>query len=523
MMHPLPYSFSFNHRTMGRSLLLVTALWFILACSTVRTPSAFHLPPVGMLPTMAATSCGSPHPCRTVHPSQHQSKRQSRWNHWNHHRAMSEKNQMSLFSVASSSSGMLLLDSTVAIASLSATIKLLCSIGLGVWASRKKIRNNKTGTSAPVLDSVAISSLSRLTYWIFQPAFLLSSVTKTFALAAASSSSTASGAAGTASFLSASQLAIMPLAAMFQIGMGASVGSILSPASKKQNKTEDSTDTTKNSNDPQGQSSKIVRMCTTYANSGPLPLIFADALFASKAPAIQSQVVACISFYLLAWSPLFWSFGRMMLGTTESTSNLIGQGPLGRLRRQIQQLLSPPVVGMLLGMVIGITTPIRNLFLSGWANPLFSAIQTIGTAYLPAALLVLAGSVASPKTSSSHQEGDEQGKSSANNLGPLGTIALARFILAPCWSLAFVWGLNQLNLLGGAGTPARAILSFVILMEGCMPPAQNSVVMLQLVGFTQAASAMAQTLTILYGLAVVPVTLLLSGCLSISGIGQFLN
>lgn len=81
--------------------------------------------------------------------------------------------------------------------------------------------------------------------------------------------------------------------------------------------------------------------------------------------------------------------------------------------------------------------------------------------------------------------------------------------------------MTSLGLLGPAGTRARAVVSFVILMEGCMPPAQNSVIMLQLEGLKERASVMAKLLTLMYSLAVIPVTILLSTCLASSGIMAF--
>lgn len=401
--------------------------------------------------------------------------------------------QVSSTALHSAAAPLVLFDPTVAAASFSATVKLLCSIALGAWAARKRV--NKTSV-ATILDAPAISALSRLTYWVFQPAFLLCSVTKTFAMAAASSSS------GSGSALSGAQLALMPLVALFQIGVGALIGQLV---------------TKKETDKEQG---RIVSMCTTFGNSGPLPLLFADALFARANPAIQSQVVACISFYLLAWSPLFWSFGKIILGTSEK--ELIGQdNSLGaKLLRQLKQFLSPPVVGSLLGILVGASS-LRNIFLKGWLYPLFSAMQTLGTAYLPAALLVLAGSLAS-KTEKKEDDESTSAEASGLTVKSLSKIAIARFLLAPCWGLTCLYGLGRLNLLGEAGSAARAILSFVILMEACMPPAQNSVILLQLAGFTQAASSMAKTLTVLYGGAVLPVTLLLSACLSISGITKFM-
>ena len=81
--------------------------------------------------------------------------------------------------------------------------------------------------------------------------------------------------------------------------------------------------------------------------------------------------------------------------------------------------------------------------------------------------------------------------------------------------------MSNMGLLGAAGTRARAVVSFAILAEGCMPPAQNSVIMLQLEGLKERASSMAKLLTILYAMAVVPVTILLSVCLAKSGILAF--
>ena len=54
-----------------------------------------------------------------------------------------------------------------------------------------------------------------------------------------------------------------------------------------------------------------------------------------------------------------------------------------------------------------------------------------------------------------------------------------------------------------------------------MPPAQNSVIMYQLDGLPERAGKMAKTLALIYSMAVVPVTLLLSACLALSGIMMY--
>jgi hypothetical protein len=68
---------------------------------------------------------------------------------------------------------------------------------------------------------------------------------------------------------------------------------------------------------------------------------------------------------------------------------------------------------------------------------------------------------------------------------------------------------------------AKAVVTFCLLMQGCMPPAQNSVLLYSLAGLKERGSAMAKMLALMYSLSVIPVTILLSYCLSVSGIAAF--
>jgi len=383
----------------------------------------------------------------------------------------------------------------VALASLSATAKLLSSIALGAAAAKKP----------GVLDPAAISALSRLTYWIFQPAFLLCSVSQTLYNASVGGG------------LPGSFLALMPITALLQITLGAATGILLTRVIPLEE-----------------EEARNVRMCTAFANSGPLPLIFAYALFGTSAPAVFAQVASCVSFYLLVWSPLFWSFGKVILGTyndndTISDSNCKPQ-KLQRIVSEFKKILSPPVIGSILGMVVGGIPSIRSLFFGNqaWLAPLFGAMHTFGTAYLPAALLVLAGSLIGPKdekipsyTASFSSASTTSSTTNTPSVAAILSIAVSRFILAPILSFALMSVMSSMGWLGPAGSRARAIVTFVVLCEGCMPPAQNSVIMLQLANLRERSKNLAQLLTLLYGMAVVPVTILLSACLSVSGILAF--
>jgi auxin efflux carrier family protein len=395
-----------------------------------------------------------------------------------------------------------LLDPVVFKAGLGATAKLLSSIALGGFAATKRMN---------ILDGAAVSALSRLTYWVFQPAFLLCSVSSTFVTASAASSSTTAAAAG----LPGRFLALMPLIAALQIAMGAIVGKVVCKLGRINDESEQSQ----------------VQMCTTFGNSGPLPLIFSEALFAGAAgrgSALFRDVAACISFYLLVWSPLFWSFGRVILGTYNngsSNSNAVnGQQAtfMNKVKDEVKKFLSPPVIGSILGVLIGTIPVLRSLFFGGLATPLFGAIATLGTAYLPAALLVLAGSlVGTNKSDAMTTATTTTPTRTIPSVKSIAAIFLSRFLVAPSLSFLALTAMSNMGLLGAAGTRARAVVSFAILAEGCMPPAQNSVIMLQLEGLKERASSMAKLLTILYAMAVVPVTILLSVCLAKSGILAF--
>lgn len=422
------------------------------------------------------------------------------------------------------------LDARVTAASVSAITKLLCSVGLGAVAAKRP-------TDKPPLDGAAVASLSKLTYWIFQPMFLLCSVATT--IAAASSSKVAGG-------LTNKNLALMPLCALLQISIGYIFASVATSVARIK-----------------GDESRDAKMSMTFANSGPLPLLFADALFSGTV--LLQEVTALISFYLLAWSPAFWSYGPQILSSKNwkdggdslkrasnaSDSKKTKKETENAIEREVKRFCNPPVVGSLLGLLVGACVPVRNAMLrpDGALVPLFLSMKTLGSAYLPAAVLVLAGSLAGSGINqefdeagnkireagdklneaaekigdalTNRDEDDEQSSTSTGSKRSIAAIVFGRFLLAPIGAFASLKILNALKVLPPVGSRARAVVSFVILMEGCMPPAQNSVIMLQLQGRRGRAKKLAKALTIIYSLAILPVTLLLSGCLQLSEVMAF--
>ena len=386
------------------------------------------------------------------------------------------------------------LNPTVLVASFSATAKLLSSIGLGA-----ALTPAGPAVFGRVLDKAAVSSLSKLTYWLFQPCFLFCGVAATLAKA------TTSGVGGGG--LPRSSLLLMSLASMLQILLGSIIGKVIT-TKRLRNRLlgiDPNDDETANN----------IKMCTTFANSGPLPLILSEALFGrgTKNGAILTDVTACVSFYLLMWSPLFWTFGRNVLGTSSKNG--------GGIMKHIKSFISPPVMGSILGVVVGSNALLRKSMLTskGILAPLHGAMATFGSAYLPAAILVLAGSLVK-----SNDETTKTKKNSSNDsLHPktVMSLLLSRFILSPLMAMSIVRLLSWVNLLPVQNPRTLAILTFTLLMEGCMPPAQNSVIILQLDGKTDRAAKMAKILTVMYSFSALPVTLLLGWCLNASGILNF--
>lgn len=166
-----------------------------------------------------------------------------------------------------------------------AVLNLVACCCLGVTASRYR-----------VLDQQALSALSRLVYNVFQPSLLFTNVLQILA--------TPSQARGT--------IFLLPLAAAVQIVTAAGISRVLLRLVGL---------------NPFSEAGREVRICSTFANAGPLPLLFVDALFKNHPdPTLRTRAVAFISFYLLAWSPLFWNYGYgILVDKTEDTGGKKGQ------------------------------------------------------------------------------------------------------------------------------------------------------------------------------------------------------
>lgn len=260
------------------------------------------------------------------------------------------------------------------------------------------------------------------------------------------------------------------------------------------------------------------------------------------------------------WSPIFWSLGKAVLTGGDEAG---AEGAEPRWRQLARRVISPPIIGALSGLAVGLACP-------AWAlesprSPLrvvLQALRNLARAYPPAALLVLAGSLAggaAPKGDASAGAAAAQPAASADGaagIAPAGTAqrelgtpamilgisacaraaavhnakwrhrvgspahaeprlpsdaaraSAGRFVLSPLIACGLVSVLRALRVIPAVS--ADPVLTFMLLLNSAMPPAQNSVLILQVAGDQQGSTQMSRILFGMYALSAVPVALLLS-------------
>ncbi|KAJ1639233.1 hypothetical protein T492DRAFT_938337 [Pavlovales sp. CCMP2436] len=100
------------------------------------------------------------------------------------------------------------------------------------------------------------------------------------------------------------------------------------------------------------------------------------------------------------------------------------------------------------------------------------------------------------------------GRRELSTWASLVSIMASRYLLSP----AIAWSLIIALRKAGFFPPVAVdpVLTFVVLLQAAMPPAQNSVIMLQVVGDKLGAKKLSRMLFMLYLLAVVPMSFLVS-------------
>jgi auxin efflux carrier family protein len=378
------------------------------------------------------------------------------------HRLSASSSFIDNVDIVASASAVVGSSASVNAAALRAIFKLLATAGIGTYAGRFGL-----------LDKTALSVLSKLVFGLFQPCLLFCNVAATIAKLGHSKASLG-------------PTLILPLAALLQIFLGFGVGKLLNMILYGKKESPES---------------KQVLACTTFGNSGPLPLVFVDALLkAHKDHTILPRSVGYVSLYLLGWSPIFWILAPTILQEKEG----------GREWSDLlKKILSPPILGAIAGLVFGSIPFLRDLFLPTQSilNPVYQAMLTIGSAYLPAVLLILAGSLAQsavetqPAAASDDRSANPVfSKENISLLKQIIGIYSARFLLMPLVGFGLVGAIKKYWPQSAIATDPLLVL--VLLLETCMPSAQNSTVILQLQGNYASASRMARLLMIIYILGV---------------------
>ena len=382
--------------------------------------------------------------------------------------------------------------SKITAAALRAVAKLIATCGMGVAAGKSGL-----------LDKVALSVLSKLVFGLLQPCLLFSNVATTMSKMDATGTGPAR---------------LLPLMALLQVTLGFVVGKLVSLLvyGRQQGSEE----------------AKQLLACTSFGNAGPLPLVFVDALLKTHADAtLLPKSVAYVSLYLLGWSPLFWIIMPTILSPARDASK--PADPKEQLRQLAARVLSPPVLGSLAGLIVGMVPFLRNLFVpaTGALHSIFGAAQTLGAGYLPAVLLVLAGSMTPTAPTAEEVEAVAAAKAAKKSgvaaaagggdqlafIKQIVAIYAARFVLMPAMGFALVAAAKK-HVPSLATLLTDPVLVFVLLLETCMPSAQNGTVVLQLLGNRGAAARMARVLMFIYVLGIPAISYWLVRILSMTGL-----
>jgi len=396
-------------------------------------------------------------------------------------------------------------DSTVAKLTLDSMAELLTSCALGYTATR-----------IGLISASNIQSLATVVFNVFLPSMLVTSVAKTVARAGLGS------------------LMVIPFAAWAQVLLGVAVGTFSLRMLRMQRSTP---------------ASRGIAVLSSFGNAGVLPLIFVNSLFqGAAAEATRQRATSLVAMYLLGWSPLFWTLGYALL-----TGSHVGAGNddvtpragvahaddrsgaasakehpraallLGSLKERVLTLRegltrvwTPPIIACLVGLIVGSVPMLHRVLIPSAMSgpsplPLYRCLENLGCAYSPAALLVLAGSLGAATGGERPPQG-ELGHTFTHVLA----ISMARFVLVPLSSFGLLQAALRLGLL--SPDPLR---DFVLLLQSCMPSAQNAVLALQVAESPMRAARMARILLAVYLLAAIPVAGTLSFLLQrySSGIG----
>lgn len=365
-----------------------------------------------------------------------------------------------------------------------AALELVVSSGIGIASIERGLINGQM-----------IKALSKATFTILLPLFLGTSILKTI----------------TKYGLSKSSLAVPFLAAIQSFLLYTFTTRILFPLFLSQEEID--TD-----------EARGAAVCSSFGNSGVVPLIFCDSLFRNAENDNLALSTGFVSMFLVGWSPFFWSWGRsVLLGPShqsegkQPSSAQATQSRGEKIIASFQKLVPAPVMGVFIGMFVAIIPVLQGLFVNDEGSaPLgvvFDTAQNFGKAASPLSLLVLVSSLALGAGFGKQHAGQSLSKVSKDVPSiPFwkrwAIVSLSRCIVSPALMLGLLKAVSSVNWIGTS--LEQPMLWFVCLLESCMPPAQNQVTMLQVENRMKQANEMATFLFSVYATCMIPLTIVVS-------------
>lgn len=276
------------------------------------------------------------------------------------------------------------------------------------------------------------------------------------------------------------QFWVLPVAAACHIALGFLLGGTVARASRLE-----------------AQKAPTFVMSSAFANANAFPFVLlgtvVDELMPGNAEA-KMHGNACIGFYLLCWSFACWTVGYTYMASTvpieldvqaAAYEELEGDGrrknstslreSFGRAlvgcRVALEKTLTPPVIGLLLGFAVGLT-PLKHLLVGDDAplQEVFRLMQMLGSAGICVATLTSGAVLYTGRSAGS-------GSVFAGVTCVEAALAvLLRCLLIPLVSWLVCCCIKQAGWLSQFNDP---LLLFVVLLQGAMPTANNTVLIAQ--------------------------------------------
>jgi len=241
------------------------------------------------------------------------------------------------------------------------------------------------------------------------------------------------------SFEALNELWIFPTAALINVAAGLLLGYILSLFCNKQKEFK----------------SGIV-VSVAFNNCIYIPLVIVAAITTQAAELFSDEAAAAkgityLSLYLVPFIILIWLLAYPILAHHKMENF------------KISKIITPPVIATFAAIFFGLIPWTKTLFV-GCNAPLgmfHQAAEILGKATMPMALIILGGNLA-----------NSYGKTKIRfSTGLL--VVIGKFLISPIIAILILFVLRRL------GCNLSPIMSFIILLEGFMPPAMNLVVISQ--------------------------------------------